>query len=138
MSAPSIILLPSTQGQYNVVGTPLTGGGIDRTVSPLYSIMLFTAKLTGRVYIEGSLKLIPGDSDWFAIPQPGNTNPYVEFPIKTSTEMAQIIGWSFRGNIASIRARLNRDYLGYVDPSPEQISMLGSVDKILINFGGLR
>jgi hypothetical protein len=103
----------------------------------LYTVAIHTVNYRGRVWIEGTLVNNPTDNDWFPIPHPNLSTPYIEFPqtIATTTGNVSVIGYSFRGAIAWIRARQDRDYLGLQNQTGVKIAPYGQVDKITLNMG---
>lgn len=129
---PNITLLHPTNNEFNVIGDAYRAAEGFQTSGGLYTIGITAINLTGRVYIEGSLSDRPGPDDWFAIPQPNSQTPYIEFKYDPKDPETKVIGYSFRGNVIWIRARLDRDYLpplGNVPPN------LGRVEQVVLNTG---
>ena len=139
----SVVLLPTTSGQVNVVGSKQKGAGYTNFLGGSHTISVSISNFTGRVYIEASLADDPLEQDWFSVPVQDQM-PYVQFPLDpnhpTSTMSSYIGGdtgtyaYTFVGNYVWVRARVNRDYL---TPTPIDATTVGSVDQILMNFGTL-
>ena len=139
----SVVLLPTTSGQVNVVGNKQKGAGYTNFLGGSHTISVSVSNFTGRIYIEASLADDPLEQDWFSVPVKDQM-PYVQFPLDpnhpTSTMSSYIGGdtgtyaYTFVGNYVWIRARVNRDYL---TPTPIDATTVGSVDQILMNFGTL-
>lgn len=135
MTLPNIILLNSTQGVASITGTPKRAGAAYRSSGGLYTVSILSHNLIGRVYLEGTLASNPVEEDWFAIPMPNLDTPYIEYPNSSSpiTGGSQNIGFSFKGNLVWIRARLDRDYLQIQEGS--SIAPYGYIDQVVLNTG---
>lgn len=98
----------------NVTGAPVRLSGGAHSVSGLHTVAITANNLQGRVYVEATLAVEPGDSDWFSVA------PYVEFPTAGATSPKQTVGVTFSGNLTWVRARLDRTYLAdpAADPTP--------------------
>ena len=137
----SVVLLPTTSGQVNIVGSKQKGAGYTNFLGGSHTISISISNFTGRVYIEASLADDPVEQDWFSVPIQDQLS-YVQFPLDPNHPSGgSYIGgdtgtfaYSFVGNYVWIRARINRDYL---NPTPIDASTVGSVDQILMNFGTL-
>jgi hypothetical protein len=135
----SVVLLPTTSGQINVIGAPQHGAGFTNFLGGSHTISISVTNFTGRIYIEASLATLPCAEDWFPVIIQ-NQLPWIQFPQDmynpTGPEGGDTdtVAFSFAGNYVWIRARVNRDYLS---PAPIDPTMVGSVDEILLNFGTL-
>lgn len=138
MSASNVTLLPSTQGEVSVTGTPVRGSGSTRSVGSLYTVQIVANNLQGRVYIEGTLASNPTEDDWFVIVMPGVDATYVEFPYDGGLNVGgqTSVGFTFKGNFAWIRARLDRAYLGIDGLSSGALAAYGYLDEVVLNISG--
>lgn len=141
----SITLLDTTSGKINVTGQPQKGAGYSNTIGNNHTISIGLNNFTGRIYIEGTLSTDPKEEDWVPIPLINN-NPYIQFPkniLKPVGDMSaygQATGdsgnfaYSFTGNFIWLRARVDRTY---ISPPPVNANLVGSVIKILLNYGSV-
>lgn len=141
----STLLLNTTSGKFNVTGEPQKGAGYSNTIGNNHTVSITLNNFTGRIYIEGSLSVDPAESDWFAIALEDGL-PYVQFPkniIKpvgplnaygTATGDTGSFAYNFTGNFIWLRARVDRTYLV---PPPTDPDRVGSVTKILLNYGAV-
>lgn len=115
----------------------------------LHTISISVHNFQGRITIEGSQIVNPTCVDWFPVPypEPFTGLPYMQYPRinipqrnpngkgETST-----FGFSFRTNCLWLRASINRQYLlpiafpNYAKSMTDNISWLGAVDSILVNY----
>lgn len=138
----SAVLLPSTTGFANVVGSAVKADGWYGNTSGLHTIAIYVQNLLGRVYIDASLADNPGPLDWFSIPLFDDT-VYIEYPqnpaAPTGVPQGAVIGdtgvnsFTFKANILWLRARLDRSYLPDPMQTETEIAMLGIVRKILLS-----
>lgn len=141
----SVTLLDTTSGRINVTGTPQRGAGYANTVGNNHTVSIGLSNFVGRIYIEGSIASTPTDNDWVPIPLKDQL-PYLQFPtnpfkpIGDLSAYGQAVGdtgnfaYSFTGNWIWIRARVDRTY---ISPPPVSDSLVGSVMKILLNYGAI-
>lgn len=135
----SVVLLPTTGNQLNVVGIAQKGAGYSNFGGATHTVSISVNNFIGRIYIEGSLEAQPGEQDWFAIPLELDI-PYIQYPRDPmhSTGFVQgdtgTLAWDFVGNYVWVRARLDRTYL---NPQPSDPNTVGSVDQVLMNYGAL-
>jgi hypothetical protein len=137
MSLPNITLLSSTQGEVSVTGSAKRASGSSRSVGSLYTVVITSLNLQGRVYIEGTLAASPTEYDWFAIPMPDSDTPYIEFPeiLGGNTSGAQNVGFNFKGNLVWVRARLDREHMDLDGLSEQALAAYGYIDQIVMNTG---
>jgi hypothetical protein len=140
MSANNLTILSSTQGLLNSTGDPVLGTSYAQSIGSQYTVAIYALNLTGRVYVEGTLATHPTENDWFPITLAGQSTPYVQFPwsgqYSTTTGGLQLVGFSFKGNLTWVRARLNRDYLNLGSPTEGDLAPYGYVDRVVLNIGG--
>lgn len=135
----SVVLLPTTGSQINVVGEKQKGAGYSNWSGTSHTVSMSVTNFVGRIYLEASLASDPGPTDWFGITFNG-TLTYAEFPLNPYRPTGQIQGdsvttsFEFVGNYVWIRAKLDRTYL---NPQPIDTSTVGSVDQVLMNYGAL-
>lgn len=135
----SLVLLPSTGNQLNVVGLRQKGAGYTNFGGATHTIQVSVNNFIGRIYIEASLADDPQDSDWF----PVNLElglPFIQYPRDPMHPSGFVQGdtsnlaWDFVGNYVWVRARLDRTYL---IPQPTDSNLVGSVAHVLMNYGAL-
>lgn len=120
-NAPATLL--TNKNELSYTGTQIPSDAYYGYTDGLHSVSIDVLEFTGRIYIEGTLTLQPQETDWFTIYIDPITG-YKEFNDETSVN-----GYTFRGNLMYIRARIDRDYL----PGSPDLSTLGSINKILLN-----
>lgn len=131
----SIILLPNTSDQINVVGEPVHADGWYGFSEGLHTVSIHTANFTGRILIQASLALEPTEEDWFDI-WLREGMPYLEFPFNPSAPTGHMDGdtsnlaFTFKANILWVRAKLDRSYLDVVAPYDGHY---GSINKIVLS-----
>lgn len=136
----SIILLGTTSNQLNVTGTPQHGAGYNNVLGNSHTVSIALSNFTGRIYIEGSLASSPAEVDWVPIVLGTGTSPYLQFPMDPAAPTSGVqgdtgvLGYSFTGNYIWIRARVDRSYL---QPLPQNTDSVGSVIRILLNYGAV-
>lgn len=124
MSAVSFNLL-SHETELSYSGAAVKAGAYYGSIEGLHTVSVSCNNFTGRFYVEGSLSLTPDESDWFAL-EIEPVTLYKEYTGFSGTE-----GFTFKANILSIRARVDRDYLAA--PTYDQVSH-GAVSKSLVNM----
>lgn len=135
----SVILLDTTTGKVNAVGSKFPGAGYSSTIGCLHTVSISLSNFIGRLYIEGSLASDPTESDWFPIELIANKE-YLQFPQDPHKPTGAgggdsgTVAYSFSGNYIWIRARVNRDYL---IPYPMDDQFVGQVEKVLLNYGAV-
>lgn len=147
MSNVSVLMLPDTGSEIEVVGNPVRGDGYFGYQDGLHTISIKVSSFIGRVHIEGTLVLEPSEDDWFPIYLDG-CNPYIDFPLDPRDPSSDVVtiynrggdtttvAYSFEGNFVWLRARVSRENvkipLEY--KNPEDIGrFLGAVSRILLN-----
>lgn len=115
----------------------------------LHTVAISVHNFQGRITLQGSQVLNPSEADWFTIALPADypAKPYIEFPrslisknLNTPKGETSTIGFSFRINCLWLRAKIERAYLlpvhlpTYAGLTADNISWLGNVDSILVNF----
>lgn len=134
----SVVMLESTDGKANVTGPAIQADGWYGHVDGLHTIAIYVQNLKGRVSIEASLSLEPTEDDWFPIPLT-TTTEWIEFPRNPTLPTGQlygdtgVLGFTFRGNILWLRAKLDRTYLPDPMSTEEEIAELGVVKKIILS-----
>lgn len=129
MSRTSVTILPNTQDNVSLTGTPVRADGWCGFHDRLYTVAVHVSNFQGTVHIEASLAAEPTETDWFDAIEP------LKFPrTAMATGETAAVGSSFRGNYVWLRARMERDDLGIAPDAQVPISMaLGFVDRILLN-----
>ncbi len=133
----SVVLLPSSQGQVNMIGSPEKADGWYGYTDGLHTIAVYIQNFRGKVFIEASLVLQPTDEDWFPI-HLTPTTAWVEYPKNPMDPTGNIGGdsgveaFTFKANILWLRARIDRSYME-VENSEEAIADLGIVRKIVLS-----
>jgi hypothetical protein len=120
-NAPATLL--TNKNELSFTGTKIPSDAYYGFTDGLHSISIDVTSFIGRIYIEGTLALNPTDNDWFTVSL-DPINGFLEYNDETSVN-----GYTFRGNLMYIRARIDRDYL----PGSPDLSTLGSINKILLN-----
>jgi hypothetical protein len=135
----SLVLLPTTGNQLNVVGLRAKGAGYTNFGGATHTVQVTVNNFVGRIYIEASLATDPSDQDWFAVPLESDVH-YIQYPRDAQNPTGFVQGdtgtqaWDFVGNYVWVRARVDRTYLV---PQPQDPNTVGSVDQILLNYGAL-
>ena len=137
MSKQSVVLLGDTFIELNVTGEAVRADAWFGYKDGLHTVTFHMENLTGRIHIEASLASDPQDGDWFAVNLNG-AQPYMQYPLDP-LEPTGVSGdtfvdaFTFQGNFLWVRARLDRSYVVPVPTTDAEISLLGSVRKILLN-----
>lgn len=137
----TLIIMSDTQGTANLTGQPFKADGWYGHTEGLHTIVFSVINFTGRIYIEASLALQPGDDDWFPVALTETTD-YLQFPqnpqMPTGSQETGgdtiSVGKTFRINALWLRARLDRTYL---DPAlyeldPNDLLLIGRINKITL------
>ncbi len=131
----SKILLPNTGNKVNVIGEPVQADGWYGFSDGLHTVSIHTANFTGRVRIQASLALAPGDNDWFDIWLTEGV-PHLEFPVNQSYPTGQLNGdtsnvaLTFKANVLWVRAVMDREYLMINEPYD---GSYGVINKIVLS-----
>jgi hypothetical protein len=134
----SLILLNTTVGYINAVGTPQKAAGYTNSIGNSHTVSISLQNFVGRIYIEGSLASNPGPTDWFAIKF--NNIPYLQYPVDRALPTSRLTGdtgtyaYNFSGNFVWVRARVDRSYL---TPVPADPYLVGCVQQITLNYGAI-
>lgn len=137
MSRKSIVLLPGTSDNLNVVGDKVVGDSYLGFTDGLHTIAIYVTNFTGRVFLQGTLATDPQEDDWFDISLVTNqfsNEQFVQFPLDPLNPTGTngdtgVEAFTFIGNFVFLRAGINRDYLGV--PNADG---LGFVRKILLSL----
>lgn len=135
----STILLNTTSGQINVTGMRQKGAGYSNSIGNAHTISISMNNFTGRVWIEASLAVDPGENDWMPVPL-GKGVPYLQYPMDPMKPTSGITGdtgtyaYNFTGNFIWVRARVDRTYLV---PPPTDPDFVGAVLRIYLNYGAI-
>lgn len=120
------------------VGEPVKAAGWFGMPEGLHTVAMYVNNFTGRVFIEGSLSMDPGCSEWFPIKVTGCD--YVEFPLIQNCPNSMFTGdtittsFTFRSNILWLRVRVWRSYfLTQADMNDPQFQY-GSISQILVGY----
>ena len=142
----SILLLPGTSGQVDMIGPEIPADGYYGFSDGLHTIQIFVTNFTGRVYIEATLEEVPGPTDWFPIILNPSGDPFLQYPRNPAAPTGDawtggdtgVEGYSFKSNILWLRARMDRSHYIVSEPwtDPQFISQYlgkyGVVSKILL------
>ena len=116
----------------------------------LHTISIVVHNFQGRLSIQGSQIINPtSEADWFAVPYPEPFTsmsciqyPRINVPQRNPNGRGETstFGFSFRTNCLWLRATICRQYLlpvafpCYAKSMTDNISWLGAVDSILVNY----
>lgn len=133
-----IILLADTNGQVNVIGSAYR---VDRwfNAGEDFSISIHYHNLKGRIYLEATLADQPTEDDWFPLWLSASA-PYLEFPKNMAKPTGSpgyygdtgVDAFTFEGNFAWVRARLDRNYVFPVPVAHDDIAAFGVITKIVL------
>jgi len=124
MKIATFTLLPDTNDQINVVSKAFQCAGYYRNQSVFNTITIFTNKLLGRIYFEGSLAQYPTENDWFPILINGKDCIEFDGSLINHSEYHNI-----NNNMTNIRVKLDRSYIDNLD-----ISNMGKINKIYLSY----
>jgi hypothetical protein len=136
----TVIMMSNTQELANPVGQPCKADGWYGHTDGLHTVVVQVVNFTGRVHIEASLMLEPGDDDWFPIQLKADES-YLQFPLNpmgpTGTDDngdTATVGVSFKVNAIWLRARVDRTYISSIlfDENPASLAAMGNVKKITL------
>lgn len=134
MSTVSYTLL-TNQEALSYTGTAVRADAFYGNTDGLHTVSVHYTNFVGRVCIEGTVVTNPTESDWFPVYLTSGTS-YRQYPVNSSQPTGTnsgdtgAEGFTFRGNLMYIRARVDRSYL----PDTEYDSVNhGSIGKILLN-----
>lgn len=134
----SLNLLPLMGEVDSITGDPTRGAGWYGPNSGLHSVAIRVLNFQGRVRVQATLAMIPGDNDWFSVLPNGVA--YWQYPRPgfviglPSTGETSNVGFNFSYNVVWVRATVDRSYLIPPTQTPLQFSYLGIVDCILLNY----
>ena len=131
MSIMSVQLLSTTSGLTNVTGDAKKADGFFGFTDGKSTIGWYLSSFIGRIVLEATLATEPTDADWFPVIFDGELNPYVEF-LSTGSGTGLLV-YNVTGNFVWVRAVVDRSQINPLPP-PDQISTLGFVSKVLMNF----
>ena len=127
MSQSSTVLLPDTNGKWNVTGEAIRADAYWGAASTTHTIAVHLHKFTGHLWIEASLAEQPEDADWFAI-HIGDSTPHLECRDTTA-----VVPFTVQANVAWFRARVDRGYLGQEPTDWAERAGYGVVRQVLLN-----
>lgn len=136
MSKSSIVMLPNTQGQLNMVGDKVRADGWYGYTDGLHTVALYLVNFTGRIYFEASIANDPTDDDWFPVQVDGVE--FMEFPQNPgnptgSTGDTKTIGRNLVGSFTWLRVGVDRSYLPGTTENDAIYNTFGYVDRVLMN-----
>jgi hypothetical protein len=126
----SLILLDALGADASAVGQPVRAAGWYGPNNGLHSVSIRVLNFRGRVCVQASLAVTPGDLDWVSVLPDGAD--YLEYPQGGFNDAeTSMVGFNFLLNALWVRAGVDRSYL----PSPTgSVSDYGIVDSILLNY----
>jgi hypothetical protein len=136
----SLSLLAPMGEVASVVGPLVRAAGWYGPNTGLHTVSMRVLNFQGRVSIQATCAVVPGDADWFSVLP--DQAAYMQFPRAGFIGNAQIgffgetatVGFNFSKNVVWVRASVDRAYLTSVFDTPLTYAMLGIVDSILINY----
>ena len=137
MSKQSVQMLGDTQINLNLTGDKIRADGYFGYKDGLHTVTFHLDDFTGRIYIEATLESDPAESDWFSLFLDGQ-NAYKEYPIDPlfptgNNGDTMVDAFTFQGNFLYIRARMDRSYVVPVPTTEAEISLQGSIKKVMLN-----
>lgn len=137
MSKQSVQVLGDTQVNLNLTGDKIRADGFFGYKDGLHTVTFHIEDFTGRIYLEATLESNPAETDWFALYLDGQ-NAYKQYPLIAVaptgvTGDTMVDAFTFQGNFLYIRARMDRSYVVPVPTTEVEISLLGSIKKVLLN-----
>ena len=109
-------------GQKDQLSDAVRGDGYYGFRDGVHTMSVQFNQFLGRIQIEATLELNPGEADWFPIwltPR----HAYQEFSTpKTGTE-----AYTFQGNFVLVRFRKEREYLNTTSP-------VGDITKVMLSI----
>lgn len=137
----TVIIMSNTQEVANLTGQPFKADGWYGHSEGLHTVVFNVTNFTGRLFIEASLALQPGDEDWFSV-KLDQDQDYLSFPKNPMKPTGSwetggdtgSFGVTFRINALWLRARLDRTYLdrSLYELDPNALMSLGYVNKITL------
>ena len=119
-----------------ITGSPRPAAGWYGPNSGLHTISICALNFVGRVSIQASVALAPGDGDWFSVMPQGVAfwqYPRVQTVLNLpNTGETSTLGFNFNANVIWVRAIVDRSYLGIATSA--QASILGTIDSIWLNY----
>lgn len=136
MSKSSILMLPSTQGSFNLTGEKVRADGWYGFSDGLHTVAIYLNNFRGRLVFEASIATDPQDGDWFPVEMSGA--PYMQFPRDVMNPTGDsgdtgTIGMNITGSFIWLRARVDRSYIVPAPIDDLGIAAYGYVDRILLN-----
>jgi len=137
----TVLMMGNSQEHANLAGDPVKADGWYGHTDGLHTVVVQVVNFTGRIYIEASLELDPGATDWFPI-ELTKGQSWIEFPLISQKPTGdyesggdtKTVGFTFKINALWLRARLDRDYLNTLlyDNDSQALADLGNVKKITL------
>ena len=138
MSKQSVLVMGDTQVNLNLTGDKIRADGYFGYKDGLHTVTFHIEDFTGRIFLEATLESNPAETDWFSLFLDGS-KAYTEYPIDPNNPSSgnngdtMVDAFTFQGNFLYIRARMDRSYVVPVPTTEPEISLLGSIKKILLN-----
>jgi hypothetical protein len=133
----SLNLLEPMGEVISVTGQPIRAAGWYGPTTGFHTSSIRVLNFQGRISVQASLALTPGDNDWFSVlpegvaywqyPRPGFV---VQIP---NTGETSNVGFNFTCNAIWVRAIVDRSYFAS-NQSPWMLQYIGVVDCILLNY----
>lgn len=136
MSKVSLILLPDTREEWEVVSEPIKADGWYGCRSGIHTVSAYLNSFVGSLVLEATLMIEPKEGDWFTVYS--REFPNKEYPNEyNQLGTSATVGFNIDGNYTMIRARIDRSKVNHglkPDGGGLGIVKYGYVDQILINF----
>lgn len=126
--------------QIDVVGDPYKAAGWYNFSECVHTVSISLSNFVGRIVLEGSLSVNPGDDDWFSLNV--NGSEYLQWPdggVPLNQSGSNIyggvtgtFGYTFQSNITWIRARVWRSYWLTGPLTNEQWMNIGAVKYVTV------
>ena len=125
------VLMSGSGSEMSKFSTEVRGDSYYGYTDGLHTFQVTYEQFVGRLRIQASLIVEPGDNDWFDIvPQSTtgkafNTAGFVQFNSDDPADKSE--AYTFRGNFAWVRAYMDRTHIGdgvTYDPSYGQVTRI--------------
>lgn len=125
------VLMSGSGSEMSKFSTEVRGDSYYGYTDGLHTFQITYEQFVGRLRIQASLIVEPGDNDWFDIvPQSTtgkafNTAGFVQFNSDDPADKSE--AYTFRGNFAWVRAYMDRTHIGdgvTYDPSYGQVTRI--------------
>jgi len=112
----SILVQGSTASTMNLTTAKVEGDSFYGYSDGMHTIAIQYAAFKGRVTIQGTLSLTPGESDYFAIQVQGGVSVaaggHKTFPTTGTTGFSGVEAYNISGNFTYLRVKMDRSYIG--------------------------